>query len=211
VRAVSPAGAQGVAQFMPATAKERGLADPFDPETAIPASAALLADLRAEFGNLGLAAAAYNAGPDRVDRWRRGRSRLPAETEGYVHQITDRPAAWFLRAGREAEERPLKPGASFEVGCAELPVMRTRAAPRPAWRAVMAGGPSRGAALIAYGRIRERLAAARLGAEPYVQRRGRAGGGALYTVQLGAPTLGQAAAICLRLRAHRVPCMVARN
>ena len=54
----SRAGAQGAAQFMPGTAAERGLADPFDPEQAIPKSADLLDDLRRRFGNLGLAAAA---------------------------------------------------------------------------------------------------------------------------------------------------------
>ena len=61
--AVSRAGAQGVAQFMPATAKWRGLADPFDPLEAIAQSAKLLRDLRREFGNLGLAAAAYKLDP----------------------------------------------------------------------------------------------------------------------------------------------------
>ena len=59
--AVSRAGAQGVAQFMPATANWRGLSNPFDPVEAIAQSAKLLRDLRREFGNLGLAAAAYNA------------------------------------------------------------------------------------------------------------------------------------------------------
>src|SRR5208283_4080538 len=54
---ISPAGAQGIAQFMPKTADERGLANPFDPEEAIPKSAELLADLKQRFGNLGLAAA----------------------------------------------------------------------------------------------------------------------------------------------------------
>ena len=56
--AVRRAGAQGVAQFMPATTNARGLADPFDPIEAIGHSAMLLRDLRREFGNLGLAAAA---------------------------------------------------------------------------------------------------------------------------------------------------------
>ena len=60
---VSPAGAKGIAQFMPGTAQQRGLADPFDPEQAIPKAAGLLAELRQRFGNLGAAAAAYNAGP----------------------------------------------------------------------------------------------------------------------------------------------------
>src|SRR4030095_7430717 len=60
---VSRGGAEGGAAFMPGTAPERGLADPFDPEQAIPKSAELLDDLRRRFGNLGLAAAAYNGGP----------------------------------------------------------------------------------------------------------------------------------------------------
>src|SRR5258708_4539167 len=63
---VSGAGAQGVAQFMPGTAAERRLADPFDPEQAIPKSAELLRELRERLGNLRLAAAAHNAGSARV-------------------------------------------------------------------------------------------------------------------------------------------------
>jgi len=78
--AVSPKGAQGIAQFMPGTAADRGLDDPFEPKAAIVHSASLLADLRSEFGNVGLAAAAYNAGAERVRAWLDGRSSLPAET-----------------------------------------------------------------------------------------------------------------------------------
>jgi Transglycosylase SLT domain len=89
--AVSRAGAQGVAQFMPATANSRGLADPFDPVEAISHSAKLLRDLRHEFGNLGLAAAAYNAGPGRVRDWLAGRRGLPRETDAYVRLITGHP------------------------------------------------------------------------------------------------------------------------
>src|SRR5262245_46433028 len=86
--AVSRAGAQGVAQFMPATANWRGLSNPFDPLEAIAQSAKLLRDLRREFGNLGLAAAAYNAGAGRVRDWLAGRRALPAETRGYVRMVT---------------------------------------------------------------------------------------------------------------------------
>ncbi|MDE2470794.1 MAG: lytic transglycosylase domain-containing protein, partial [Bradyrhizobium sp.] len=53
--------AQGIAQFMPGTASERRLLDPFDPVQALPKSAEFLNELRNQFGNLGLAAAAYNA------------------------------------------------------------------------------------------------------------------------------------------------------
>src|SRR5215510_4640343 len=88
--AVSPAGAQGVAQFMPATARLRHLENPLDPLEAIAKSAQLLSDLRREFGNLGLAAAAYNAGSGRVRDWLAGRRPLPGETRAYVRVVTGR-------------------------------------------------------------------------------------------------------------------------
>lgn len=91
-RAVSRAGAQGVAQFMPGTAAQRGLIDPFNPFEAIPKAAEFLAEQRAAFGSLGMAAAAYNAGPQRVKNWLAGRSSLPQETRAYVAKITGRSA-----------------------------------------------------------------------------------------------------------------------
>jgi hypothetical protein len=81
--AISRAGAQGIAQFMPGTAQWRGLSDPFNAAEALQESARWLRELWAEFGNLGLAAAAYNAGPGRVSRWLTGRSDLP--TLGWLH------------------------------------------------------------------------------------------------------------------------------
>jgi hypothetical protein len=85
---VSPVGARGIAQFMPATAAERGLANPDDPEAAIPKAAELLANLKQRFGNLGLAAAAYNAGATRVASWLAGSGELPSETRDYVMIVT---------------------------------------------------------------------------------------------------------------------------
>jgi soluble lytic murein transglycosylase-like protein len=64
--AVSPAGAQGIAQFMPGTAAAYGLDDPFDAEQAIDAQAHLMSDLLKQFGSVQLALAAYNAGPGAV-------------------------------------------------------------------------------------------------------------------------------------------------
>src|SRR6266496_1979353 len=89
---VSHAGAQGIAQFMPGTARLVGLANPFDPIQALQKSAELLRELRTQFGNLGLAAAAYNAGPKRVEDWLAKRRILPQETETYVRIITGRSA-----------------------------------------------------------------------------------------------------------------------
>jgi len=110
--AISPAGAQGVAQFMPETASERGLADPFDPASAIPASARFLGELKRHFGNLGLAAAAYNAGETAVARWLAGSAPLPFETQDYVLAITGHEAA---------EWRDPKPPALAKPGAAPLP------------------------------------------------------------------------------------------
>ena len=96
---VSHAGAQGVAQFMPETAAEVGLDDPFDPMKALPASAKFLRKLRDDFGNLGLAAAAYNAGPGRIHKWLGKQSELPRETRDYVRIITGTKAEdWIERS-----------------------------------------------------------------------------------------------------------------
>jgi hypothetical protein len=62
----SPAGAEGIAQFMPGTAAALGLLDPFDPDAAIDAQAHLMRDLLGRFGSVPLALAAYNAGPGAV-------------------------------------------------------------------------------------------------------------------------------------------------
>lgn len=86
--AVSRKGALGIAQFMPETAAETGLDNPFDPLKAIPASARFLRELRLEFGNLGFVAAAYNAGARRVIEWLEHRNSLPRETRGYVVRVT---------------------------------------------------------------------------------------------------------------------------
>jgi Transglycosylase SLT domain len=95
---ISRAGAQGIAQFMPATAFDRGLKDPFDPAEALPKSAELLNELRDQFGNLGLAAAAYNAGPERIRRWLAGKSHLPRETIDYVRVITGHDAVDWAKS-----------------------------------------------------------------------------------------------------------------
>ena len=83
--AVSPAGAQGIAQFMPATAAGMGLRDPFDPAQAIPAAARLLAGHVRALGSVPLALAAYNAGPGAVQR--HGGIPPYPETQAYVARI----------------------------------------------------------------------------------------------------------------------------
>ena len=108
--------AQGIGQFMPETASERGLFDPFDPVAALPKSAEFLEELHAQFGNLGLAAAAYNAGPRRVREWIARRGSLPAETRNYVLAITGRTADEWASAN--SDHHALAP--SKHTSCAEL-------------------------------------------------------------------------------------------
>ena len=83
--AVSGAGAQGIAQFMPGTAAAMGLSDPFDAERAIDAQAHLMRDLLRRFPAVPLALAAYNAGPAAVQAC--GCVPSNGETRGYVARI----------------------------------------------------------------------------------------------------------------------------
>ena len=69
-----------------------GLADPFNPIDALRHSASYLRELRDQFGNLGLAAAAYNAGPGRVSAWLTIHRQLPSVTRNYVSTVTGRTA-----------------------------------------------------------------------------------------------------------------------
>ena len=165
-QAVSPKGAQGIAQFMPGTADERGLADPFEPLAAIRHSASLLADLKAEFGNVGLAAAAYNAGAERVRNWLAGTSGLPAETQGYVFFITGRAAEEWKLAETELPESLQAKADDVVESCRKLAPLVVRAvyetepltasgAWRP-WGAQVSTSFSKARALAQFNRLRAR-------------------------------------------------------
>ena len=116
---VSPAGAQGIAQFMPRVARAYGLENPFDPLHSLAVSAKFLRELLGQFGNLGLAAAAYNAGPKRVQDWMAKRGRLPEETRIYVRNITGQPAERWARVNARTEETRLPAHAR----CPGMPVI----------------------------------------------------------------------------------------
>ncbi|MER8760899.1 lytic transglycosylase domain-containing protein [Mesorhizobium sp. M0968] len=215
--AVSPVGAEGIAQFMPGTAKMRGLANSFDIEQAIPASAKYLAEMKSGFGNLGLAAAAYNAGESRVTRWLNSGGFLPLETESYVLDVMGEPADKFTDAAYAGVIRPLDKKASFAAACRELPVIMSRTVPMSSinikpWGVQVAGNFRRAAALNQWLRVKSRFPALLAGHDPVVSRvRTPIGRRGIYAVRIGADSRAKADTICDKLQSVGGACIVVRN
>lgn len=216
--AVSPAGAQGIAQFMPGTAAERGLADPFDPEQAIPKAARLLADLRRQFGNLGLAAAAYNAGAARVQKFLAHQAGLPPETRAYVLAVTQNSAeSWASPGAADAA------GAEEVVGprscLAETAELRRAgfgeafAGIWAPWGVQLSGNFSKGLALASFARARARYAPVIGEAQPMIIGRllRSRGTRVFYQIRLPAPTRAAADALCNRILAIGGSCVPLRS
>ncbi|MDK1372990.1 MULTISPECIES: transglycosylase SLT domain-containing protein [unclassified Sinorhizobium] len=117
--AISPKGAEGIAQFMPATAKLRGLSDSFDAVAALGKSAEYLSELNSRYGNLGFAAAAYNAGEAGLERFLEN-DRLPYETRDYVLAITAYPVEDWRDNPPKSLNLELDKDKSFLDGCVAL-------------------------------------------------------------------------------------------
>src|SRR6516225_5436377 len=212
--------AQGIAQFMPGTASERRLLDPFDPVQALPKSAEFLNELREQFGNLGLAAAAYNAGPRRVQDWLAGSGPMPRETRNYVAVITGSSVDEWAKAGRGAKPPPSSPPTS----CRELMALLKRA-PNPfvtqleqhvelaaakLWGVQLAGGFDRNRALAMYARAVKGLSAIIGDRDPsllssVIRTRGTR---PFYQVRIGADTRPAADDLCNRIRHAGGACFV---
>jgi hypothetical protein len=101
---ISPAGAMGPGQLMPLTARDLGVADPFEPEAAVDGSARYLARQLARFRRVDLALSAYNAGPGSVS----GEVPRNGQTEHYVRKVL---AAWRAAGGRATAGVPPPPPA----------------------------------------------------------------------------------------------------
>lgn len=215
--AVSPKGAEGVAQFMPGTAALRGLDDAFDIEKAIPASAAYLAELKRKFGNLGLAAAAYNAGEARVSRWLEKGGFLPLETENYVMAILGAPADTFSDRKRAASIEPLHPEKTFDAACRDLPVsaravMAMTSVHTQPWGVQVAGHFRRDVAIRLWQMVLRRHATLLKDYEPVITRvRSSRGWRGIYAVRIGADSRPDAIQVCQRFRRGGLPCVVLRN
>ena len=215
--------AQGIAQFMPGTASERGLLDPFNPVKALPKAAEFLAELRSQFGNLGLAAAAYNAGPRRVTEWLAGTGGMPAETRNYVHVITGSSVEAWAKAGKGGK----MPESAPPTTCRELVALLKRA-PNPfidrleeqvklaaakTWGVQLAAGFDRNKALAMYGRAIRNLGPVIGDRDPSILHsvlRSR-GAHAFYQVRIGADTRTEADDLCNRIRKVGGACFVLRN
>lgn len=216
--------AQGIAQFMPGTANERRLLDPFDPVQALPKSAEFLAELRSQFGNLGLAAAAYNAGPRRIQEWLAGTGPMPAETRHYVSVITGATVEEWQKIGRGGQ---ISDRAAAHTTCQDLMALLKRApnyfvsrleesvqfgAARP-WGVQLAGGFNRDLAMAMYSRAMAKLRGAIGDQTPTLlssQNRNR-GMRAFYQVRIGADTRQAADDLCNRIRRAGGACFVLRN
>jgi hypothetical protein len=215
--AVSPVGAEGIAQFMPGTASMRGLDDSFDIEKALPASAKYLGELQKGLGNLGLAAAAYNAGEGRVSRWLASGGFLPLETENYVLDIMGEPADVFADRSYAGKVPPLHPKIEFGEACRTLPITMSETVAMATihvkpWGIQVAGNIRRAAAIRQWQRVKSRFPALLEGREPVVSRaRSARIPRGIYAVRIGAETRQEADRICSGLRQAGGACVVLRN
>ncbi len=230
--AVSPAGAEGIAQFMPGTALIWGLDDPFDPGQALIKSAQYLSYLYKKLGNLGFAAAGYNAGSGRVTDWLNGSGYMPLETRNYVHIITGYsieewtdgsarfvgvtvPKKMSATACRQLSialrnERAMMIDASFRPDGTRKKRRRIKRMP---WGVQLAGSFSRRLAMKQFRNVKRKYGRI-IGAHRIVLKSSRQQGRGrrvFHRVRVGAKSRGAANKICTRLRAAGGFCVVLKN
>ena len=219
--------AQGIAQFMPMTAAEHLLHDPFNPVEALPKSAEFLRDLRAQFGNLGLAAAAYNAGPQRVRNWLVGKETLPLETQAYVQKVTGHSAQEWSRpqlvptlsvpkdaSCAEVARAATKSGVSgVAVASGQAAVTPMRLVSAALWAVQLIGDKSENKARDLYGQLQKRHQAILGSYQPVVLQTSLRGNSAPIwnRIRLNVSNREVADSLCGRLRAAGETCLVQRN
>lgn len=217
-RAVSAKGAEGIAQFMPKTADWRGLADPFDPIEALRHAADYLRELRSRFGNFGLAAAAYNAGPARVSAFLARARPLPAETRNYVAVITGWTAdEWASPSPPQTAETTIPQG----VPCTRLANLilapkeeaRRIAAYVPRWGVRIAAHLSEDKAWTIYREVQKRYASLIGDREPIVLHKSVPGMGRVkrYIITIADDERAPLDRLCARLSAAAGACAVLLN
>jgi hypothetical protein len=209
--------ALGIAQFMPATAAERNLLDPLNPIEALPKAAEFLKDLRGQFGNLGLAAAAYNAGPGRVRAWMAGAASMPAQTRAYVEAVTGNSVdRWAAGQGLEVNVESVscetlmaklkQPPTTF-LAALQQHVVTGVIQP---WGAILGADRSRPEILDRYAALQRRFTAVLAGRDPILLERGP-GSLPRYQVRVGTESRAAANDICKRIHLAGGDCVVLRN
>ncbi len=215
---LSHANARGIAQFIPSTAKRRGLADPYNPADALEHSAQYLAEMVDRFGNEGMAAIGYNGGERRAIDFLKGGGLAP-ETYQYVDIITGIAAATWRDAPPQSADFRLSKTEEFLPACYKMaqkrrltPLTRSKPPVKP-WGVQLAFGKTRSQAQTAY---RKRTASCRgllAKDEPdylNIKHRARRQGG-FVMARVGRNTRKAADQLCAGLRRAGCICAVYKN
>lgn len=216
--AVSPAGAEGIAQFIPSTARLRSLSNPFNPAEALARSAEYLAEMAEEFGNLGLAAVGYNAGENRARSFISGQPFMPGETRHYVRVITGLSVEDWRKGPEEAPDFALAGETSFENACldlaknARLTAFQADQGDWKPWGVQLGSHFSRDVAERIFERVQAEYAVLADEEPIFVPERNRSfGARARITVRVGRDTREEGQALCTQIRQAGGFCLVERN
>ncbi|WP_425098826.1 transglycosylase SLT domain-containing protein [Tropicibacter sp. S64] len=217
--ALSHANAQGIAQFIPSTAKLRGLKDPYNPAEALEFSAEYLGEMTRRYGNPGLAAVGYNGGERRAEGLIAGTGGLAQETIDYVRIITGIPARTWVDAPPESHDFRLQKDKPFAQACHELARKRILTAyppPEPVMKPFgvqVAFGTTKQKALTLYERKTAACQSLLKGDKPdLVWEKSRASPqGGYYMARIGRNTRDAAWKLCSQLKAKGCVCAVYRN
>lgn len=219
--ALSHANARGIAQFIPSTARLRGLKDPYNPADALEHSAQYLAEMVARYGNEGMAAIGYNGGEGRAEGFLAGKGLAP-ETVNYVPIITGLTAEQWRDTPPEGHDFRLAPDKPFFQACSEMarnrrltPIKRVAPPPPPVkpWGVQLAFGTTEKAAQdktrSQTGSCRRQVSGEKLDLI-YVKNRvsGRKG---YYFARIGRNSLEGAQKLCDSLKRQRCSCLVVQN
>lgn len=217
--ALSYKGAEGIAQFMPGTAKLRKLQNSYDVLEALHKSAEYLGELRDRFGNLGFAAAAYNAGENGLSNYLSGGS-LPSETRAYVIGITSHSVDDWKAEAPDVAALPLDKIKTFLESCVALaesrklrePVWQNEGPWMP-WGVQIAAHANPDAARRLFAAAVSRLPAPLNAEQPLVMRqRDRSFGfRPRYVTRIARQTRDEADQLCAKIRKSNGTCLVFRN
>ncbi|NEI71898.1 transglycosylase SLT domain-containing protein [Rhizobium lusitanum] len=217
--AVSPKGARGIAQFMPGTAKLRGVRDSYDALEALGKAATYLDELRDRFGNLGLAAAAYNAGEAGLVNFLNSGG-LPYETRNYVSAITAHSVEEWRDDPPDVAAPVLDKGKPFADSCVALaqsrrlkPVALEQERPWAPWGAQLAEHFQLDAARSLFAANIRKLPSPLNTEKPLIVRQRNADFGRRirYAARIGRQTREEADAVCSQVRQQGGSCLVFKN